>query len=98
VFCVLLNAAHGYAAAMKQNYTIAILDKAPSMTCTFQDVFGTYQEAVISAQEIYRKIGRTVTLREGGDKAGYWYHRVCNGVAIDRNHVPEIPSESIIKP
>ena len=83
---------------MKTNYTIAILDKAPSINCTFQDVVGTYQEAVSAAQDIYRKTGRTVTLREGGDQAGYWYHRICNGIAIDRNGTPEIPSETILKP
>jgi len=81
---------------VKTNYTIATLDKAPAMTCSFADVSGTYQEAVAAAQKSYRETGRTTTLRSGGDHAGYWWHRICNGVATDRNFNSGVPAEVVL--
>ena len=83
---------------MKTNYTIETLDKAPAMTGTFHDVVGTYQEAVAAAQKSYRETGRTTTLRSGGERAGYWWHRISNGIAIDRNLNSGVPAKAVMSP
>jgi len=81
---------------MKTNYTIETLDKAPAMTGAFHDVMGTYQEAVAAAQKSYRETGRTTTLRSGGERAGYWWHRISNGIAKDRNLNSGVPAEAVV--
>lgn len=79
---------------MKTNWTISTLDKGISLNCTFHDVVGTYEEAVLAAQQSYRTTGRTTVLRSGGDRSGYWWHCIERGVARDRCTNSGVPTEA----
>lgn len=82
---------------MKSGFTICTLDKAPAMTTSNFNFTGTYLEAVQAAQDSFRKTGRTTTLCSGhNNSAGYWYHRIVNGVAYDRNINTGIPAEAVL--
>lgn len=77
-------------------YTISTLAPAPAMHHTFENFSGTYAEAVAATQQSYRATGRSTTLRSGGDRAGYWWHRVSAGVAVDRNRNSGIPERATL--
>jgi hypothetical protein len=82
---------------MNNRWTIATLDQAPAMTCSFHDVVGTYLEAVAATQESYRATGRSTTLRSGGHHTGSgWHHVSSGGVATDRNTNSGVPARSVL--
>jgi len=77
-----------------QTYTITTLDPPPAMTVSKKVVnVEAYAEAVEQAQQSHRESGRVTRLYAGN--GSYWYHKIVNGIATDRNRSPRVASGPI---
>lgn len=81
---------------MTHTFTIATLAPSPSMNLDGVRFVGTYTEAVAAARESYLTTRRTTYVIIGAYATGYWYHKISDGIAIDRNSGSGIPETEVI--
>ena len=82
----------------KKEYTVAILDPAPRMTQTTQQIFAeSYAEAVAIMQGMWKSIRRSMTLHSDRYASSYYWHRIdSDGKCVDRNTNSGVPALSQI--
>lgn len=74
-----------------RQYEIRTLQPLPSMSEDVFTICGTYKDAVAACHAQHRLTGRTCSVVSNGV---YW-HRVSNGMAVDRNTNSGIQSGAI---